>query len=508
MMPPHTVSAQRAPRRLLDASKWVVTLSVLFGAIMGAVDTSVVNVALVRIQATYGVTTQQVTWVTAAYLIAVVIVMPLTAWVATVFGRRRMYLMAVAIFTGASILCGVSRSLAQLIGFRILQGLGGGALQPTAQAIMRETFPADEQGQAMGFFGMIVLLGPAIGPTLGGWLTDRFSWPWIFFVNVPIGVIALVLGVRFIVDPPYMRGRGVRRIDAIGIGLLAVGLASLEILLEQGEAARWFASPAISTLALVALGTLTAFVVWELRTPAPAVELRILRNTTYASGAFIGGVLGLALFGSLLLLPLFLQTMLHYGATRAGLALMPRSLTMVFLMPIAGILYNRLGVYIMLPFGMLMSALAAFLMGHFTLASDPLQIVVPQVVQGIEFAFMFVALSTATLATIPPSQMQTATGLYNLVRQLGGSLGTAIVITVLNHRITTVSATLGMDTARSGGDPRHISGVLSGLLHTQAVVASFNYTFMVIGGLFLICLPLVLLMRRGRLRAQHETVLG
>ncbi len=472
-----------------EGSKWIVTLSVLFGAVMGAVDTSIVNVALVRIRTTYGVTTQEVTWVTAAYLCAVVIVMPLTAWVATALGRRRMYLWAIAIFTGASILCGLSRSLAQLIFFRIIQGLGGGALQPTAQAIMRETFPVKEQAQAMGFFGMIVLLGPALGPTLGGWLTDRYSWPWIFFVNVPIGVLALLLGARFIVDPPYMQRRGPHRIDAIGIGLLALGLASLEILLEKAETARWFASPIITALAIIALATLTAFIVWELRTPTPAVDLRILQNTSYASGSLIGGVLGLALFGSLLLLPLFLQSLLHYNATQAGLALMPRSLTMVFLMPIAGLLYNRLGVYILLPFGLLMSALAAFLMAHFTLSSGSLQILLSQVVQGVGFSFMFVSLSTATLATIPAARMQTATGLYNLVRQLGGSLGTAIVVTLLNHRVASLGERLGIGSAQSS-------------------VAAFNYTFVVIAVLFLACLPLVMLLHRGQLHVEREAILA
>ncbi|HYM90721.1 MAG TPA: MFS transporter, partial [bacterium] len=209
-------------------NRWLVTVSVLLGAMMGAIDTSVVNVALAHIQASYGVTTQEVTWVSTSYLITLVIIMPLTAWVASVLGRKRMYLLAVAVFTAASVLCGFSRTLGQLIAFRVLQGLGGGVLSPTAQAIMRESFPPEEQGQAQGFFGMIILLGPAIGPTLGGWLTDNYSWPWIFFVNVPIGMLALVVGSQVLVDPAYMRGRGFRRIDGAGIGLMAVALASLQ----------------------------------------------------------------------------------------------------------------------------------------------------------------------------------------------------------------------------------------------------------------------------------------
>ena len=270
--------------------------------------------------------------------------MPLTAWVASVVGRKRMYLVAVAVFTVASVLCGFSRTLGQLIAFRVLQGLGGGVLAPTAQAIMRESFPPEEQGQAMGFFGMIILLGPAIGPTLGGWLTDNYSWPWIFFVNVPIGMLALAMGSSVIVDPSYMRGHGFRRIDGVGIGLMAVAFASLQILLEEGERDAWLQSPFIAALMAVTVVALAAFAWWELRAATPAVDLRILGNSAFSSGTLIMGVLGLAMFGSLILLPLFVQDLLGYTATRAGLTLMPRSLVMVLMMPLAGALYNRLGV--------------------------------------------------------------------------------------------------------------------------------------------------------------------
>ncbi len=487
---------------------------------MAAVDSSVVNVALPHIQTTYSVTTQEVTWVTTSYLIAVVIIMPLTAWVGTVIGRKRMYLLAVTIFTVSSVACGFSRSLAQLIAFRVLQGLGAGALQPVSQAIMRETYPVEEQGVAMGFYGMVVLLGPAVGPTLGGWLTDNLSWPWIFFVNVPVGVVALVMAGRYIADPAYMRARGLlQRIDGLGIGLLAVGLASLQILLEEGEAVGWFASAYIVTLTAVAVSALLVFVFWELRTPAPAVDLRILKNLSFAAGTAIGGMLGLTLFGSLILLPFFLQNLLHYSATQAGLTLMPRSLTMVLLMPIAGMLYNRLGVYVMLPFGLITGSGAAFLMAQLTLESGSLQILVPQVIQGIGFAFVFVSLSTTALSTIPRARMQYATGLYNLVRQLGGSLGTAIVVALMDHRLTAVSAhlighaslynpvfmqrwqALKSGLMAKGSDAMTASqqalALLNGALHRQASVLAFNYVFALIGVMSLACLPLVLLLRRG-----------
>ncbi|HLW49129.1 MAG TPA: DHA2 family efflux MFS transporter permease subunit [bacterium] len=512
-----SASAAAAAGRPRGAGKWLVAVSVLFGSLMGAIDTSVVNVALAHIEATYGVTIQQVTWVSTSYLITVVIVMPLTAWFASVLGRRRFYMYSVALFTVASAFCGMSRTLGQLIFFRVLQGLGGGALQPVAQAIMRESFPPEEQGQAMGFFGMIVLLGPAIGPTLGGWLTDNWSWPWIFFVNLPVGAIALAMAARFIVDPPYMRAHGFAKFDGVGIGLLAVGLASLQILLEEGERDGWFGSPFVAALAVIAVFTLLAFIVWELRTPAPVVNLRILGDLTFAAGTAIIGVLGLALFGSLILLPLFLQTLLGYTATEAGLTLMPRSLMMVLMMPIAGALYNRLGVYLMVPFGLVVSGAAGLMMARFTLNTSHLGILLPQIIQGVGFSFMFVPLATATLSTIPRPLMQSAAGLYNLVRQLGGSLGTAIVITILDHKTTTASANLVRYASLSnptfmqwwttvqaglqarGSDAltahRQALAVLQLWISQQAAVVAFDYVFALVGVVFIVCLPIVLLIR-------------
>jgi DHA2 family multidrug resistance protein len=503
-------------------SKWLVTLSVLMGALMGAIDTSVVNVALTHIQASYGVTVQQVAWVSTSYLITVVLVMPLTAWLGTVVGRRRVYLWSVVIFTVASAFCGLSHTLGQLIFFRVLQGLGGGALQPIAQAIMRESFPAEEQGQAMGFFGMIVLLGPAIGPTLGGWLTDNYSWPWIFFVNLPIGALGLLLGSRFIIDPPYMRGRGLGRFDYVGIGLLVIGLASLQIMLEEGERDGWFTSPFILTLTAIAIPALIAFVLWELRTSIPAVDLRVLRDVNFASGSLIMAIIGLVLFGGLILLPLFLQNLLRYDATQAGIALMPRSLVMVLMMPVAGAIYNRLGLYIMLPFGLITSGFAGLMMARFNLDSGPLQIFLPQVIQGIGFAFMFIPLATASLSTIPRPQLQSAAGLFNLVRQLGGSLGTAIVITLLDHRTTIASAglmryanpynatfmqwwqTFQAALVARGSDQTtarmQALAVLHGFISQQAAVIAYDYVFAVIAIVFFVCLPLVFLMRGGRRR--------
>lgn len=503
-----------------SVTKWLISAAVLVGALMSTIDSSVVNVALVHIQATYGVTTQEVTWVSTAFLISVVLIMPLTAWLAGVIGRKRFYLLSVALFTAGSILCGFSSTLGELIAFRVLQGLGGGALLPIAQAILRESFPPEEQGQAMGMFGMIVLLGPAIGPTLGGWLTDTWSWPWIFFVNVPIGIIGLLMGMRFISDPPYLRARGLQRIDGIGIALLAVGLVAMQTMLQEGELDGWFQSGFIVTLAVATVVALVGFVGWELHVPSPAVDLRILRTLSFASGTFISAVFGFALFGSLILLPLFLQNLLGYSATQAGLALMPRSLIMVLIMPIAGALYNRVGVYVMLPVGLLLAAASAFLMAGFTMNTGELQILVPQLIQGVGFALMFVSLSTAALAEIDRPRIQNATGLFNLIRQLGGSIGTTAMITLVDIRTTTASANLvryassynpifvswwnsftAAFTAR-GSVPtvahQQALATLYRLIEQQATVVAFDYAFAVLGIAFLVCLPLIALLRQPR----------
>ena len=526
-----TLPAPLAGRELsARPSKWLVSASLLFGGMMGAIDTSVVNVSLAHIQATYGVTTQEVTWVSTSYLITLVIIMPLTAWVASVFGRKRMFMLSIAVFTVASALCGMSRTLGQLIAFRVLQGIGGGALQPVAQSIMRETFPPREQAQAMGIFAMMGMLGPALGPSLGGWITDNLSWPFIFFVNIPIGIIGLFMASAFIVDPPYMRAQGIRQFDGIGIGLMAVGLASLQILLEQGETDGWFQSSFITTLVAVAAVALTLFVLWELRTDRPAVDLRVLRNASFASGTIVIGVLGLALWGGMILMPLFFQQLLGYSATRAGVTLIPRSLTMLLMMPISGMLYNRLGVYVMLPCGLLLSGFAGLMMARFNLMTGELQILVPQVLQGVGFSLMFVSLGTSALSTIPRPQMQSATGLWNLVRQLGGSLGTAIVITLVDHKMVLASAnltryasiynpqfmqwwrTLQAGFVARGSDPTtaHMQALatLQAWITQQAAVVAYDYAFAMIGIVFFACLPLVLFMRRGQRQPAAEAAVA
>ncbi len=498
------------------ANRLLVSFSIILGTLMGAIDMSIINVALPQIRSSLGVTLTEVSWVATGYLVAVVIILPLTSWLAAVIGRKNLYLLAVVIFTGASFFCGISHSLTMLLAFRLLQGLGAGLMQPIAMAVLRESFPPREQAMAMGLFGIAILLGPAIGPTLGGWLTDNYGWPWIFFINLPLGVLTFFMASAFLTDPPYLKRQKVSEVDALGIGLLTVGLGSLQTVLSEGQTKEWFASNLIIGLTVLAVAALLAFVYWELRCPRPAVDLSILSNAFFTSGTMLGGLLGLTLFGSLFLLPLFMQNLLGYDALQSGIAMLPRSLVMMAAMPIAGRLYNRMGPRIMIGFGLTLSAFAAFEMARFTADTGFAGLVLPQVWQGVAFSFIFISLSTASLVSVPRPRMTNATALYNLVRQLGGSFGIAIIATLLEKHQTFAAAHLTANlnpynpafTARysaiaAGLAARGIAptqaapkalALLTGLVQEQAAVLSFDYAFTLIAGLFVITLPLIFLL--------------
>jgi DHA2 family multidrug resistance protein len=509
-------------------NKWLVSMAVIFGVLMSAIDTSVVNVALPTIQGNVGATQQEVTWISTGYMISVVILMPLTHWLSITFGRKRVYLTSLIIFVGSSVMCGLSHSLEQLIFWRVIQGVGAGTLQPLAQAIFREAFPPREQGMAMGLFGFVVLFGPAIGPTLGGWITDNYSWPWIFFINLPIGIIGFFVAMRFLHDPSYEHGGKKASVDYIGIGLLAIGLATLQTVLEQGQQDDWFNSTFICWLSAISAVNLGLFTWWELRTPQPAVNLRVLKNATFASGTVIGGILGIGLFASLFLLPQYMQTLLGFTAMQSGLSLMPRSLAMIVMMPISGALYNRMGPKIMIGTGLALTAFTQWQMGHFTLQTGAQDILVPQIVQGIGFGMVFVALSTVALSTIPKPLMTSATGLNNLIRQLGGSFGTAYVVVLLTRHIDQARADLvGYTSSASLPFMQRLQGLMGlfeqqgyslsrardaalaaidALIDQQAAMLAYDYIFLWIGLLFAVCLCLIPLLKQGSTEGPKEHV--
>jgi len=497
--------------------KWVVTGTVLTGTIMAVLDSSIVNVALPDMSGTLGVTIEEITWVVTAYILAQVIVMPITGLLASRFGRKRFYQASVLLFTGASMACGLAHSLASMVVFRVLQGFGGGVLLTVSQAILRESFPPEEQGLAMGLYGLGAVLAPAFGPTLGGWITDQYSWPWIFYINVPIGIINTILVSRFIEDPPYLvRTKGY--VDWSGLGLLVVGLGAFQLMLEEGERNDWFESTFITRLAVVAAVGLVMFVWRELKAEQPAVNLRILRNISFSSATALGGVLGLALNGSLFLLPVFLQNLLGFNAMQSGVTLMPRSLAMAVLMPIGGRFYNRLGPRLLVGSGLLVAAYGFYTMSRLTTAVGYWDLFWPQLWQGVGFSLIFVALSTAALSTIPKPRMTAATGLYNVVRQVMGSVGIAIAATTLSSSTTRYHVILSQDAGMSmvgrqrlaslvqgmmaqGADMYTATAqarrVLDGIITRQAAVLAYNHVFVLVSSLFVLGFPLVFLLRRG-----------
>jgi MFS transporter, DHA2 family, multidrug resistance protein len=510
------MTAAAAPLEAPVVNKWMITLTIMTGAIMSALDTSIVNVALPYMRGNLGASVEEITWVATAYILSSVIMMPIVALLSARFGRKNLFMGSVLLFTLTSMLCGLAWDLPSMVVFRTLQGIGGGALMPISLAILRESFPPEEHGMAMGLFGLGVVLGPAFGPTLGGWLTDHFAWPWIFYINVPVGLVNLLLVARYIHDPDYLvREKG--RLDLAGLALLVIGLGALQLMLEKGETENWFSSDLIVVLAAVATVGLLLFVWRELTVERPAVNLRLLKDMTFASGTLIGGALGIGLYASLFLLPFFLQQLLGYSAFDAGLALMPRSAAMALAMPIAGRLYNRLGPRTLIVTGLLIDVYSFWELSRLSLDVGFWDIFFPQLWQGIGFGFIFVALSTVTLSSMKKAQMTAASGLYQVVRYVCGSIGIALAATGLTHGEATYHSLLSEQlsagstalqqwlqplTALFYGNGSDLPtarlqawSLLDGNLARQASMLSFNHIFGLFTLLFLFCLPLVLLLR-------------
>ncbi len=504
--------------------KWIIAGTVMTGTAMAVLDSSIVNVALPQMSGTLGASLEEITWVVTAYILSTVIMMPILSFLSSRFGRKRFYMFSVVLFTGASMACGLARSLPVMVLFRIVQGIGGGVLTTISQAILRESFPPEEQGTAMGVYGMGAVVAPAIGPTLGGWITDNYSWPWIFYINIPIGVLNLFLVSRFVHDPPYLvREKG--KVDWAGLALMAVGLGSLQLMLEKGQQEDWLSSRLIVTLLVLAVAGLALFVWRELTVDRPVVDLRLLGNSTFTSATVLGGVLGMGLYASLFLVPVFLQNLLGYPAMDSGLALMPRSLAMVVLMPVGGLLYNRVGARALVGSGLLVSIFSFWQLSHLTADMGFWDIFFPQLWQGVGFSLVFVALSTAALGRIPKPKLTAATGLYNVVRQVCGSIGVAIAATLLARDSFRYRAVLGEHVSMMNEPTRQwLSQVTAGMMRQgadrftaarralelldldvtkQAAVLAYNHVFLLITILFALGAPLVLLLRRGKASGGH-----
>jgi DHA2 family multidrug resistance protein len=507
-------------------NKWLVTLSVTFGTLMGAIDTSIVAVATPHLTGALGATVEEMTWVTTGFVIATVVVMPLTAFLGRFFGQKRVYLFSLALFVLGSALCGLARSLPMMVAFRAMQGLGAGALQPTEQAILRQTFPPEEQGMAMALFGLAVVVGPAAGPALGGYILDNFAWPWIFYINLPIGLLGIFMVSRFVHEPEDIRRENRARaaqqrknLDWQGIALMTVGLASLQYVLEEGSRNDWFSSHAITVCSFLAVFVLAAFVIRELTAPVPAVDLSLFKDRVFLSGTLIGAMMFAILMSITFLLPLFMQTLLGYPAMKSGVALMPRALAMMIGIPLVGRLYNVVQPRIMVIIGVVLVAFSAYLMSHYTQETSSSSVVTAIMIQGFGFASLFVPLTTVALAGIPRYRLTDATGLNSLLRQIGGSLGLAAFATLLPHFVATARSGLsahiypgqpeamarfgaiksvlgvrgGLD---AGAATTGAARILDGILAQQATVLAFERMFLFAGVAFLFVIPFALLLRR------------
>jgi MFS transporter, DHA2 family, multidrug resistance protein len=505
-----------APRSI---NPWLIATSVMFATFMEVLDTTVVNVSLPHIAGSLSATIDEATWALTSYLVANAIILPMTGWLATRFGRKRLLMLSVVGFTAASFLCGLAPTLGSLILFRILQGATGGALQPLSQAVLLEAFPPHDRGKAMAFWALGIVVAPILGPVLGGWLTDNYSWRWVFYINIPVGIASLVMTRMFIFDPAYLRQEA-RRVDYWGIGMLAVGIGALQIVLDKGQEEDWFSSNVITILAVLSAVTLVALVIHEWTTDDPVVDLRVFKERSYAVGVFLMTMVGFVLYGSMVMLPIMLQTVFGYPPLQAGIAMAPRGIGSFFMMPIVGVMTGRFDARKLLTAGLCVGGVTLLWLSRLNLQAGYWDIFWPQLLQGAGMALLFVPLTTVAMDAIPRERIGNATSLFNLMRNIGGSIGIAMTGTMLvrNQQVTT--STLGTHVSAydpttqamfarirdgfmaSGSDvttaTRRAYAALFGMVQRQAAMVSFIEIFQLLGILFLVLTPLVLLMKRPK----------
>jgi DHA2 family multidrug resistance protein len=453
---------------------WLIAVVVAMAAFMEVLDTSIANVALPHLAGDLGASNDESTWVLTSYLVSNAIVLPMTGWLATTFGRKQLFLLCISVFTGTSLLCGIAPSLSMLVLFRVIQGAGGGGLQPMAQAILADTFPPEKRGLAFALYGITAIMAPTIGPTLGGWLTDNYSWRWIFYINLPVGLLTLFLVSRMVEDPPYLsarRGAGVR-VDYIGIALLTLAVGALQILLDKGQEEDWFGSHFIVTLALVSALCFVALVVWEWHHKAPIVDVRMFKSLNFAVASLMMFSLGVLLFSSLVMMPQFLQTLMGYTAQSAGLVLSGAGMVLLLEMPIVGQLTSKFSAKYILAFGWLCLAVGMYvstrqldLLISFGAASRL------RIVQAFGLGFLFVPTTLTAYIGIRPEKGNSVAGLINFMRNIGSSVGTSLVTTLLARRAQFHQATLSFHATNY--DPAfraQVSGLAAQLVHAGASV--------------------------------------
>jgi DHA2 family multidrug resistance protein len=498
--------------------KYLIAITVSLASVLELLDTSIVNVAIPHMMGNLGATLDQIAWVSTGYIVANVIVLPITGWLSAYFGRRRYFAGSITLFTVASFLCGNAHSLTALVFWRIIQGLGGGALLSTSQAILYEEFPREEYGTAMAIFGVGVMVGPTLGPTVGGYITDAYGWPWIFYINIPFGMLALAMTMTFIRDSRHQIK--VATVDYIGLLLLALGIGTLQTMLERGERLDWFQSKQVIALALISGASLVSFVWHELTTEHPVVDLSILKSRQLAVGVVFGMVLGVCLYATVFVLPVYLQNLQHFTANQTGLVILPGALASAFTMASMGRLTGKFDARLSILAGVGVFALAMWKHAHFTTDSGMSDFFWPLIFRGIGLGLIFVPLTNLALADLPMSKIPNGTGLFNLMRQLGGSVGIALSATLVQrfsaiHRadlMQNITAYSFATQARLGAiqqgliaqgtplsqAPEKALLVLNGLVTRQALMLSFEQLFLLFGACFVLSLPLLLLMHKPK----------
>ncbi len=415
---------------------WLIAIAVMLATFLEVLDTSVANVALPHIAGNLSAGADEATWVLTSYLISNAIVLPMTGWLGVRFGRKLFLIACIASFSFASALCGAAPTLGVLIMARIFQGAAGGALQPISQAILMESFPPAKRGVAMAIFAMGVVVAPIIGPTLGGWITDNYSWRWIFYINLPIGILALYMCKIFIEDPPYLissRQSTTARIDYLGFCLMAIWLATLQIILDKGQQDDWFAAEWIRWAAGISFVSMVSFIIWEIRQKQPIVNLRVLKNRNFALGTALITLVGVVLYSTITLQPLFVQNLMGYSAMGSGIALSPRGIGAILAVIFVGRVIGKLDSRILIACGFVTLAGASYELSGLNLQISIANIIVPNIVMGLAMGLIFVPLTTLTMGGLLNEQMGNAAGIFNLMRNLGGSIGISVVITMLTR---------------------------------------------------------------------------
>jgi len=498
------------------ANPWMIAASVMLATFMVVLDSSVANVALPHIAGNLSASTDESTWVLTSYLVANAIMLPASGWIARRIGRKRLLLLSILLFTAASLLCGMALTMPMLIVARVLQGMGGGGMQPLAQSILLESFPPRQHGTAMAVYGVGVIVAPVIGPTLGGWITDSYSWRWIFYINLPIGILALIMVNLYVEDPPYLRDKFKGAIDYLGFGLLALWLGTLQLVLDKGQESDWFEAPWICWTAAISMLALVCFIVRELADPEPIVQLRIFRDRNFAVGTLITCMYGFVLYAATAMLPLFLQTLMGYSALQSGLSVSPRGIGAMASMIAVGVLVRRIDARLLMAFGFVLLGYSTWILGNISLQIGMSSVVVPNVMNGFAMGFIFVPLTTITLSRLCKQEMGNATGIFNLMRNIGGSIGIASVMAMMvrgaqTHQ-TTLAADAGSPLASSfvrGLQARLFSqgtdmvtahqkalGALYRSVQQQSSLLAYADNFRLIAILAFACLPLLLLFQQ------------